>query len=103
MSAFRLPKQPDLVAIPSVLTLVYLTTTSTTSPFIDIRARLPLWLTDYAVPVLFYVHVLEALLAGFRSVQAGRPASETLKWVASTMIWGFASLGQQKRALVLKR
>ncbi|CCG82117.1 protein of unknown function [Taphrina deformans PYCC 5710] len=101
MSLFRAPRNPDFTAIPSVLALVYLTSYSTVSPFSDIRAKLPLWTTQYAVPVLFYVHLAEAAFAAFRSVRAGRPVEETLKWAASTLIWGFGSLNVQRKALKL--
>lgn len=95
---FKIPKRPDVISIPAVLGLIYMTTYSTSSPFLKARSSLPAWF-DKVFPVLFYVHIAESLLAGFRSVSAGRPLTETVKWMMATMVWGFASLGTQKAQL----
>ena len=100
VDTFRLPKSPELTTVPSVLALIYFTTYSDLPIFAKLRSNLPAWF-ERVWPILFYVHIAESALAGFRSVRAGKSAGETVKWMAATMIWGFGSLGQQKKALGL--
>lgn len=97
----KIPENPAATTIPGVLIAAYLVSYSTAAPFANIRAYLPAGVVRYTVPALFYIHVLESLLAAYRSVNASRPFSDTVKWFLATMVWGFKSLEMQKRQLRL--
>lgn len=81
--SFRLPKSGELVGIPAALVLAYNVSYSTADIFTSLRASLPV--VRHLAPVLFYVHVLESLLAGYRSRAHNQALPDTIKWMLATV------------------